>query len=180
MENFKEKLARVKGFIFDVDGVLTDGLLTPTMDGDFIRKYYAKDGYAIAYAISEGYEVCIITGGRGVSLKLRMEALKIKHVFVDCVDKVNAMNLFFSRSGLSSEDVIYMGDDIPDLACMSRVALPVAPADAAVEILEVAEYVSQFKGGRGCVRDVIEQTLRAQGCWAKHTDGVTQSQTASR
>ncbi len=180
MENFKEKLARVKGFIFDVDGVLTDGLLTPTMDGDFIRQYNAKDGYAIAYAIREGYEVCVITGGRGVSLKLRMEALKIKHIFVDCVDKVAAMELFFSRSGLSGDEVIYMGDDIPDLACMSRVFLPVAPADAAAEIVEIAEYVSQFSGGRGCVRDIIEQTLRSQGSWAKHTDGVTQSDIASR
>ncbi|MFR9650021.1 MAG: HAD hydrolase family protein [Rikenellaceae bacterium] len=180
MENFKEKLARVKGFIFDVDGVLTNGCLTPTMDGDFIRQYYAKDGYAVAYAIQQGYQVCVITGGRGVSLKLRMEALKIRHVFIDCVDKVAAMELFFQRSGLTSDEVVYMGDDIPDLACMSRVGLPVAPADAASEILDVAEYVSQFKGGKGCVRDIIEQTLRSQDRWAKHTQGVTQSDIASR
>ncbi len=180
MENFKEKIARVKGFIFDVDGVLTNGLLTPTPDGDFIRQYNAKDGYAIAYAISEGYKICIISGGRGTSLRARLEALKIEHIYIDCIDKIAAMEHFFASSGLTAEEVVYMGDDIPDLACMRHVAIPVAPADAVSEIAEAAIYISQFEGGRGCVRDIIEQTLRSQGNWAKHTQGVTQSDIASR
>ncbi len=174
MGNFKEDIARCEAFVLDVDGVLTDGGIIP-MNGDFIRKYNAKDGYALAYAIKENYKICIISGGRGEALYNRMKMLGIKHIHIDCIDKVATMTKFFEDEGINAENVIYMGDDIPDLACMKIVGIPVAPADAAMEIIEVARYVSEFKGGYGCVRDIIEQTLRAKGDWAKHTRGVTTS-----
>ncbi|MBQ8307980.1 MAG: HAD-IIIA family hydrolase [Alistipes sp.] len=178
MGNFKEDVARVEALIFDVDGVLTDGGIIPTRDGDFIRKYNAKDGYAIAYAIKMGYKICIITGGRGENLRHRLEMLHITDMYLDCANKIAALEEFCARYGLNREQVIYMGDDIPDLECMKAVGIPVCPADAAMEIIEISRYVSEYEGGRGCARDIIEQVLRARGDWAKNSEGVTCSQAA--
>lgn len=175
MGNFKEDIANVKAFIFDVDGVMTDGGIIPLADGDFIRKYNAKDGYAIAYAIRMGYKVCIITGGRGNTLKSRMEHLGVTRLYIDCMDKIAAMNEFFADEGLDSESVIYVGDDIPDLECMRAVGLPVCPADAASEVIDAARYVSEYNGGAGCVRDIIEQVLRVKGVWALDSQGINGS-----
>ncbi len=172
MGNFKEDIARVEAFVFDVDGVMTDGTLSPTPDGDFVRRYYAKDGYAMAYAIREGYKICIISGGRGDMLRRRMELLGVERMYLNCMDKIAAINEFMSDYKLNPENVIYMGDDIPDLECMRLVGIPVCPADACMEVIEASRYVSEFDGGRGAVRDIIEQVLRAQGNWAKNTKGV--------
>ena len=178
MGNFKEDIAQVEAIIFDVDGVLTDGGIIPTLDGDFIRKYNAKDGYAIAYALKMGYKICIITGGRGENLRNRLEMLHVQDMYLDCANQIGAMEEYFAKYGINPDHVIYMGDDIPDLECMKRVGIPVCPADSATEVLEVSRYVSQFEGGRGCARDIIEQVLRARGDWAKNSDGVTCSQAA--
>ena len=159
MGNFKEDIVKTEAFIFDVDGVMTDGGIMPLVDGDFIRKYYAKDGYAIAYALRMGYKVCIITGGRGATLDHRLKMLGITDVYLDCMDKISAMQDFFARHGLDPANVIYMGDDIPDLECMKAVGIPVCPSDAASEVIEASRYVSEFAGGHGCVRDIIEQVL---------------------
>ncbi len=180
MGNFKEDIALCKALVLDVDGVMTDGGITPTRDGDFIRTYNAKDGYAIAYAIKMGYNICIITGGRGENLRYRMEMLGIKDMYIECMDKVAALEELMARYSLTSDQIIYMGDDIPDLSCMRMVGLPVAPRDAAMEVVEVARYVSEFDGGRGCVRDIIEQWLRAHGQWAVHTYGVTAGDVPSK
>ncbi|MFR9523034.1 MAG: HAD hydrolase family protein [Rikenellaceae bacterium] len=180
MGNFKEDIALCEAIILDVDGVLTDGGIIPTVDGDFIRKYNAKDGYALAYAIKEGYNICIISGGRGQTLMNRLTMLGIKHIYIDCMDKIAAINDFCAKTGVNPAHALYMGDDIPDLDCMNFVGIPVAPADAAMEAIDAARYVSEYKGGCGCVRDVIEQVLRAKGDWAKHTGGVTGGHTASR
>ena len=163
MGNFKEDIVKTEAFIFDVDGVMTDGGIMPLVDGDFIRKYYAKDGYAIAYALRMGYKVCIITGGRGATLDHRLKMLGITDVYLDCMDKISAMQDFFARHGLDPANVIYMGDDIPDLECMKAVGIPVCPSDAASEVIEASRYVSEFAGGHGCVRDIIEQVLRRLG-----------------
>ncbi len=180
MGNFKEDIANTEAFIFDVDGVLTDGGITPTVDGnDFIRRYNAKDGYAVAYAIRMGYRICIISGGRGAALKRRLEMLGIKRMYIDCMDKIAAMNEFFAEEGIDPRNTIYMGDDIPDLECMRAVGIPVCPADAASEVIEASRYVSEFKGGCGCVRDIIEQVLRARGDWAKDSQGVTCSKSVA-
>ena len=133
MGNFKEDIARCEAFVFDVDGVMTDGGIIPTPDGDFIRRYNAKDGYALAYAIKIGYKVCIITGGRGRTLENRLRMLGIDHFYVDCMDKITAIREYMAGQGLDPANVIYMGDDIPDLDCMREVGLPVCPADAAAD-----------------------------------------------
>ena len=177
MGNFKEDIARTEAFIFDVDGVMTDGGIIPTLDGDFIRRYNAKDGYALGYAVKMGYKVCIITGGRGKTLRLRM--LGINRYYTDCMDKITAMREYFADEGIDPAHAIYMGDDIPDLECMREVGIPVCPADAAAEVIEASRYVSEFRGGEGAVRDIVEQVLRARGDWAKNSEGVTPSSLAA-
>lgn len=173
MGNFKEDIAQTKAFIFDVDGVMTDGGITPINDGtDFLRTYYAKDGYAIAYALRRGYKVCVISGGHGSLLRARLERLGVTKMYLSCMDKIAAMDEFFAEYGVDPATTIYMGDDIPDLECMERVGIPVCPADACAEVLEASRYVSEFCGGKGAVRDIVEQTLRAQGEWAKDRRGV--------
>ena len=173
MGNFKEDIAKTKAFILDVDGVMTDGGIMPIEGGmDFIRKYNAKDGYAIAYAVRRGYKVCVITGGHGNLLRSRMERLGVTKLYLNCMDKIAAMQEFFAEYDVDPATTIYLGDDIPDLECMELVGIPVCPADACSEVIEASRYVSEFCGGRGAVRDIIEQTLRAQDEWAKDRTGV--------
>ena len=173
MGNFKEDIAKTKAFILDVDGVMTDGgIMTIEGGTDFIRKYNAKDGYAIAYAVRRGYKVCVITGGHGNLLRSRMERLGVTRLYLNCMDKISAMQEFFAEYDVDPATTIYMGDDIPDLECMELVGIPVCPADACSEVIEASRYVSEFCGGRGAVRDIIEQTLRAQDEWAKDRTGV--------
>ncbi|MEG1611548.1 MAG: HAD hydrolase family protein [Alistipes sp.] len=179
MGNFKEDIARTEAFIFDVDGVMTDGGIVPTVDGDFIRRYDAKDGYALAYAARLGYKICIISGGRGRTLENRLQMLGLTRVYLDCMDKINTMKIFCEQEKLNPANVIYMGDDIPDLECMQAVGIPVCPADAAMEVVEASRYVSEFNGGHGAVRDIIEQVLRARDDWAKNSQGVTPSNFAA-
>ena len=182
MGNFKEDIARTEAFVFDVDGVMTDGGIVPTVDGDFIRRYNAKDGYALAYALRMGYRVCVISGGRGRTLENRLKMLGIKEYHLDCMDKITTLRDYFRRGGpegIDAANVIYMGDDIPDLECMREVGIPVCPADAATEVVGACRYVSQFAGGAGAVRDIIEQVLRARGDWARDSQGVTPSTLAA-
>lgn len=172
MGNFKEDVARVEALVFDVDGVMTDGGIIPTPDGDFIRRYNAKDGYAMASALREGMKICIISGGRGEMLRSRLEMLGVTRMYLNCMDKTAALREFLADYGIDSENVIYMGDDIPDLECMRIVGIPVCPADAAMEVVEASRYVSEFNGGHGAVRDIVEQVMRAQDKWAKNLKGV--------
>ena len=172
MGNFKEDIARIEAMIFDVDGVMTDGRIIPTAEGDFIRCYNCKDGYALAYAIRHGYRVCVITGGYGKILERRLRMLGMQDFYIDCMDKITTLREYMKKYNLNPENVLYMGDDIPDLECMREVGMPVCPADSAAEVIECSRYVSEFEGGRGAVRDIIEQTLRAQDEWAKDRTGV--------
>lgn len=172
MGNFKEDIASVEAIVLDVDGVMTDGGIIPTPDGDFIRRYNAKDGYAIASAIREGLKVCIISGGRGRMLENRLQMLGVTRYYLNCMDKVTAIREFAADYNLDLESVIYMGDDIPDLECMRLVGVPVCPADAAMEVVEASRYISEYNGGHGAVRDIIEQVMRAKGVWAKNLKGV--------
>ena len=177
--NFYVVFARTDAFIFDVDGVMTDGGIIPTLDGDFIRRYNAKDGYALGYAVKMGYKVCIITGGRGKTRDYRLRILGFNRYYTDCMDKITAMREYFADEGIDPAHAIYMGDDIPDLECMREVGIPVCPADAAAEVIEASRYVSEFRGGEGAVRDIVEQVLRARGDWAKNSEGVTPSSLAA-
>ena len=161
--------------IFDVDGVMTDGRIIPTAEGDFIRCYNCKDGYALAYAIRHGYRVCVITGGYGKILERRLRMLGMQDFYIDCMDKISTLREYMKKYKLNPENVLYMGDDIPDLECMREVGVPVCPADSAAEVIECSRYVSEFEGGRGAVRDIVEQVLRARGDWAKSSEGVTPS-----
>ncbi len=179
MGNFKEDIAKVEAMIFDVDGVMTDGRIIPTPEGDFIRCYNCKDGYALAYAIRHGYRVCIITGGYGATLERRLRMLGVQDYYIDCMDKMGTLRAYLEKYQLKAEQVLYMGDDIPDLECMQAVGLPVCPANSASEVLEIARYVSEYNGGEGAVRDIVEQVLRARGDWAKNSEGVTPSSLAA-
>ena len=175
MGNFKEDIARVEAMVFDVDGVMTDGRFIPTAAGYFIRCYNCKDGYALAYAIRHGYRVCVITGGYGKILERRLRMLGMQDFYIDCMDKITTLREYMKKYDLKPENVLYMGDDIPDLECMREVGMPVCPADSAPEVIECSRYISEFEGGRGAVRDIVEQVLRARGDWAKSSEGVTPS-----
>lgn len=172
MGNFKEDIAHVEAFVFDVDGVFTDGGIVPTADGDFLRTYNAKDGYGVTYAVKAGYKVCIITGGRGKILEMRFRMLNVTRFHANCADKLAVLREFMEEFSLRPEQVLFMGDDLPDLECMRHVGMPVCPADAVPEIQNISRYVSQFNGGAGCVRDIVEQVLRARGDWNNHTLGI--------
>ncbi len=164
-KNFKEILETIEAFVFDVDGVFTDGSITIHPDGDFSRRYNVKDGLAVVHAVSKGYPIAIISGGKGSELQKRMESLGIKHIYLNRQTKVEALEDFSRVSGVALDRMIYTGDDYPDIAPMSMVRLGVAPADGAYAVQEQAHYTSAYEGGKGCVRDVIEQVLRARGDW---------------
>lgn len=171
-KNFKELLADVEAIVFDVDGVMTDGGIMPLADGDFIRKYNAKDGYALAYAVKHGFNIGVISGGFGKTLASRMNRLGIEHQYLGCMDKIAAIDDFIAKTGVKRENIVYMGDDIPDLEVLRYVGIPVAPADACSEVLQSVTYISEYNGGAGAVRDIIEQVLRVKGLWALDSKGV--------
>lgn len=164
-KSYKEYLKHITTFIFDVDGVLTDGTITITMSGDMLRSMHTKDGFAIKTAIDTGFNVCIISGGTSESVRIRLEGLGIKNVFLGAENKIEYLNKYLNTNHLKKENVLYMGDDIPDYPVMKVVGLPCCPQDAVPEIKTVSKYISHKKGGKGCVRDVIEQVLKVQGKW---------------
>ncbi len=161
---FKEKLNQVKAFAFDVDGVFSDSLILHP-SGELMRTMNVKDGYAVQYARQKGYPIAIITGGNTESIRIRFEALRVNDVYLKSSDKIHDLKDFAMRHHLDLEQILYMGDDIPDMEVMQHCGLATCPADAATEIKELADYISPKTAGRGCVRDVIEQTLRVQGRW---------------
>ena len=179
MGNFKEDIARIRAIVLDVDGVMTNGGITVTPEGDFLRTFYAKDGYALSLALKKGYHIAIITGGRGRSLQCRLDMLGVQHVYMNCFEKLRALRELYEKLQLAPDEVMYMGDDVPDMEPMMHVGMPVCPADAAPEVVGISRDVSQFRGGEGCVRDVVEQVLRARGDWARDSQGVTPSSLAA-
>ncbi len=158
-------LSRIRAFVFDVDGVLSMNNISIGHDGQPQRTANIKDGYALQLAVKSGLKVAIITGGRSNAVRERYMGLGITDIFQGVSVKVDAYSEWLLREGLKEEEVLYMGDDIPDYEAMSRCGLPACPADAAPEIRDIARYISPVCGGMGCVRDVIEQVLRAQGLW---------------
>ncbi len=165
MSNFKNQLKKINTFIFDYDGVLTEGTVILTADGEVLRTANVKDGYAMQLAVQSGYNVAIISGGNSRSMVKRFEALKIKNFFLGVKDKRSVLKKYLDENNIRPETVLYMGDDIPDYEAMQDVGLPCCPADAVPEIKNISEYVSIKGGGKGCVRDVIEQTLKIQKKW---------------
>ena len=158
-------LSKIKAFAFDVDGVLSQETITQHPNGDPMRTVNIKDGYALQLAVKMGYECAIITGGRVEAVRVRYEGLGIKDVHLSAAVKINVYEEFKKKYGLKDEEILYMGDDIPDYEVMRACGLPVCPSDAAPEIKAISTYVSPKEGGKGCCRDVIEQVMKAQGKW---------------
>ena len=173
MSNYKTKLHQIKAFAFDVDGVFTDGLVLVAESGDLLRAHHSKDGYAIRCAVTEGYPIAIITGANSPTVTMRFNMLGVTDVYLSARDKATPFHHFCSKYNLAPSEVLYMGDDIPDLEVMRICGLPCAPADAVPEVLEAASYISLYGGGKGCVRDVVEQVLRLHGKWYSDTQVVS-------
>lgn len=167
MSNFRALLPNINTFVFDIDGVLTDGTVLVTTEGDQLRRMNIKDGYALQFAVKQGYNVAIISGGSSDSVIKRLNGLGITDIFLRAKDKVELFENYVKENGITAENVLYMGDDIPDFHVMQKCAIGTCPSNAAIEIKEVADYISDKNGGEGCVRDVIEQTLRCQQKWFK-------------
>ena len=165
MSSINYDLSKIKAFAFDVDGVLSSNVVPLYPDGDPMRTVNIKDGYALQLAIKKGYHVAIITGGYTDAVRTRFARLGITHIYMKSAVKIHDFQDFLEKTGVQPEEVLYAGDDIPDYDVMCQVGLPVAPADAAPEIKAIARYISHYKGGEGVARDVIEQTLKAQGQW---------------
>jgi len=160
-----EKFRHITTFVFDVDGVLTDGNLFLLGDGLMARRMNIKDGYALQLAVKKGYHVLIISGGDSLEVKDRLLKLGIKDVWMKATDKKNILGDYMKQHALAKEAVLYMGDDIPDGQVMRITGLPCCPADAVQEIKEISLYTSHIKGGDGCVRDVIEKVMKLRGDW---------------
>ena len=165
MSNYKALLTEVDTFIFDYDGVMTDGKLILQHEGNPLRSANVKDGYALQLAVRLGYRVVIISGGISRSVENRFEALRIKDVFLGVSNKLEILNSYIAENHLDPQKMVYMGDDIPDYKVMQEVGVPCCPADASEEIKNISIYISDKKGGDGCVRDIIEQVLKVQGKW---------------
>lgn len=165
MLNFKERLTKITTILFDVDGVMTDGKVLVMESGEMVRNMNSKDGYALNLAVKKGYRIAVITGGNNQAIKNALERNGVNDVFIKQHDKLTCYLEYLEKHKLSDEEVVFMGDDLPDHEIMSRVGLAVCPNDAATEIKAICQYVSPKNGGEGCVRDIIEQVLRVQGNW---------------
>lgn len=165
MSGINYDLKKIKGFAFDIDGVLSPSTIPMDIDGNPLRMVNIKDGYALQLAARLGYRIAIITGGTAKANEVRYSTLGIKDIFQGVAHKLPRFREWITESGLSADEVIYMGDDIPDLPVLREAGLACAPHDAATEVLATADYVSRFTGGYGCVRDVVEQVLKANGQW---------------
>ena len=163
----EERLKKIRGFLFDVDGVFTDGGLLADLHGEFYRTFDSKDGFAVRMAVMHGYHMGIITGGRSESITKRFLACGFKgeDIYLNARNKMTDFEDFCSRHNLKPEEVMYLGDDMPDIPVMMACGCGAAPSDAVAEVLEIADYVSTKPGGSGCVRDCLEMAMKAQGEW---------------
>ncbi len=162
--SYKENLDSITTFIFDIDGVLTDGSVY-LFNNEAMRVLNSRDGYALQYAAKKGYKIFVITGGNSTSVKARLLQSGATEVVLQSSNKLSVYEALKKQYHFKDEEVLYMGDDIPDYFVMEKVGIATCPQDAAVEIKEISAYHSPYNGGRHCVRDVIEQTLRVQGKW---------------
>lgn len=165
MSSINYDLKKIKSFIFDVDGVLSPNSIPLSSEGEPMRMVNIKDGFAINLACKHGYGVAIITGGDTEAVRKRFERLGVQHIYMKSSIKIEDFKDYISKTGYKAEEIIYIGDDLPDYQVMQTVGLPIAPADAAPEIKMVAKYISHQKGGDGVARDVIEQVMKAQDKW---------------
>ncbi len=163
----------IETFFFDVDGVMTDGSIISIADGEPLRTFHSRDGFAIRHAIEQGYNIVVITGGKGDSIEKRMIGLGIKTYFTNAAIKLPIFQRYCKEHAIDPARALYMGDDLNDYEVMQHVGLATCPADAATEIIKLAQYVSPVNGGKGCVRDVIEKVMKLQGKWMKDINVVS-------
>jgi|TARA_B110000285_G_scaffold47856_1_gene54064 3-deoxy-D-manno-octulosonate 8-phosphate phosphatase (KDO 8-P phosphatase) len=165
VKNYKNILPHIKTFIFDVDGVLTDGKILITTKGELLRSFDTKDGYAMKCAIVQGYKIVIISGGRNEGVRERFKELGVIDIYMGANYKLDAYQDVLDNYDLDPKTILFVGDDVPDIPVMEKVGLACSPADAATDVKAIATYVSHKNGGEGCVREIIEQVLRVQGKW---------------
>lgn len=163
----EERLKRIKAFVFDVDGVLTDGGILATLDGELLRTFDSKDGFGLRMAEMHGYHLGIITGGRSESIRKRFHTCGIspENVYLGSRDKIEDFNDFCRRHSLTADQVMYFGDDLPDIPVMQACGCGVCPADAVEDVKEIADWTADLPGGKGCVRSCIEKVMKLQGTW---------------
>ncbi|WP_126971099.1 KdsC family phosphatase [Gynurincola endophyticus] len=164
-----DQLKNIKAFVFDMDGVLTDGSLTVHPEGELIRTMNVKDGYAMQFAIKRGYKMAVISGGVSQPAEIRFQKLGLTAIHMGVRDKVEVLKRFMSEEGINAGEVLYVGDDIPDLEVMQMVGVSACPHDAVPEIQAIAHYISPVAGGKGCVREIIEKVLKLQKKWVADT-----------
>ena len=170
-KSYKEIMNDITTFIFDVDGVLTDGTVHVSQTGEMLREMNIRDGFAMKAAIESGYNVCIISGGSNEGVRIRLRNLGITDIHLGSPDKVETFKEYIDIYNIKPEQVLYMGDDIPDYHVMKLVGLPTCPQDASPEIKEISNYISHKNGGKGAVRDVIEQVMKVQEKWNTYFNG---------
>ena len=164
-KNYKTLLKKITTLIFDIDGVLTDGSVLVTSDGEMLRKMNTRDGLALKLAIDAGLNVCIISGGSNEGVRKRLCDLGLKDVILGAHDKIKNLRTLMASLNVKKEEIMYMGDDIPDIPVMAVVGLPCCPQDAVPEVKAVSEYISHINGGQGAARDIVEQILKIKGHW---------------
>ncbi len=163
--SYKEKLVKIKNFVFDVDGVFTDGSIIVDNQGNEFRVFSTRDGITVKLATDKGYNFCVISGGKNEGVRKRLNRLGVKNVFLGVDDKIQVFESFINDNNLNLTETMFMGDDLPDINILKKVGLSCSPNDAAHEVREIVDYVSIKKGGEGCVRDIIEQVLTIQNNW---------------
>ncbi|MFD0992043.1 KdsC family phosphatase [Tenacibaculum geojense] len=169
-KSYKEIFPQIDTLIFDVDGVLTNGMVTVYPNGEMLRHMNIKDGYALKAAVKAGLRVCIISGGTNEGVRKRLENLGLTDIYLGAHNKINQYNELLEKYNLKPENILYMGDDIPDVPVMKKVGMPCCPNDAVREVQQISAYISDKKGGEGCARDVIEQVMRVQAKWDGNFD----------
>lgn len=165
MTFFKERLINIRAFIFDVDGVLSMDTSPLDENGDPVRTTNVKDGFSIRAALKAGFQIAIITGANTQRVKLRYNKLGVEHIYLNSFSKMECLNDFCAKTGAAKADILYMGDDLVDFDIMQEVGISTCPINAVPEIKAISQYISDRKGGEGCVRDVIEQVMRSQQKW---------------
>jgi 3-deoxy-D-manno-octulosonate 8-phosphate phosphatase (KDO 8-P phosphatase) len=162
---FLQQLKHIKAILLDVDGVLTNGMLMLTESGEQLRQFNIKDGYALQLAVKRGLKLAALSGARSKGVEYRLKGLGIKDVFLGLDSKIEVYNRYLLENNLSPQQVLFVGDDMPDLQVMKLAGLAVCPADAIEEIKAISHYISPKNGGEGCVRDIIEKVLKIQNLW---------------
>lgn len=170
-KSYKEILNDITTFIFDIDGVLTDSSVHISPTGEMLRIMNIRDGFAMKAAIESGYNVCIISGGSNEGVRIRLENLGIKEIHLGSSNKVTIFKEYTATYAINPQHILYMGDDIPDYHVMQLVGMPTCPQDAVAEIKAISKYISHKKGGRGAVREIIEQVMKVQGKWNVYFNG---------